>query len=489
MAPRLCMPFLIAAAMSGCTIHHAILHVPDTDDAPGASDGVAGSASCTEAGTVAEHAMCATPRLDALHREMVQVLQADARRASLFGRDAVFASQRAWLLALPDQCRLTDPSATVSPAATACLQTALASRITSLRDWPASPAWQHGAVAAYVSLRQAAGAPAQPDPAFCANFAQRANDSLRQTGTIDPEAMGYEEVAGTHGPAASPPVSVSLYDANAFALFQHRAKSISIGGAAPAITPVSLTLLVDAQNTANQGGRFSSFASQTGDYGAIDVFHSGPRLLALAADPWGSTTPAAAGEAAHAGIWDIGGGYARALCLFDTYTRPADPGAFGALPSLTALRDLLGQIRDSASLPLGAATLRDQGQITSDADFTVLHMPLVAREQARAAGETLWLRHRHDDVLDALFAWSTRTPANKALFDRLFALLRPAASELVHAYQTTQGLNAAEATDAGGIAIMELLYQATITIAPGLGAAPDTPSGTRPRYPVLAAPQ
>jgi hypothetical protein len=115
-------------------------------------------------------------------------------------------------------------------------------------------------------------------------------------------------------------------------------------------------------------------------------------------------------------------------------------------------------------------------------------MPLLAVQQAAAGGWTPWLRARHDAVLDALFAWSTKDAANKALFDQAFALLRPAATELVGAYQKTQGLSAQEATQAGGIAVMELLYQAATTIAPDLGSAPTPPMGYKPRYPILAAP-
>ena len=156
------------------------------------------------------------------------------------------------------------------------------------------------------------------------------------------------------------------------------------------------------------------------------------------------------------------------------------------LPSFTAWRSALLRIQESTDLRLSATTKRDQAQLNADSDFVVLHMPLLAVGQA--VPWTSWLRHRHDDALDALFEWSTRDPANKALFDQAFALLRPAATELVHAYQTSQGLNAQEATQAGGIAIMELIYQATTTIAPGVGAAPGISPGYRARYPILAAP-
>ncbi len=450
--------------LSSCVVHQATPYVPDTTNAPQTADAIDASANCTEAGTQAETA-----------------IYADLRGSTIFGRDALLAGQRAWTLALPERCHL--PNA----GAAACLQAALADQTATLRAWPVRPAGPD-AVAQYVMLRPPAGAASQPDPAFCADFAQHANAALQSTGTLDPAAMGYADVAGTHGPDAAPPVRVDLYDANVFALFQRRARSVSLGAAPPVITPVSLTQLAAAQSTANQGGRFSSFASQTGDYGSIDVFRAGARLLALAADPWGSTTPASPGEAAHAGVWDLTTGAAIPLCLFDTYTRPAEPGPFDALQNLAAWREVLAQVRDADALPLGTAFLRDQGQLTADTNFILLHMPLLARAQA-TGGWVAYLRHRHDEVLDALFAWSGKSPANKALFDRAFALLRPAAAELVRAYQTTEGLSGPEATQASGIAVMELLYQASVDVAPGLGSLADVPAGYRAKYPILAAPQ
>jgi uncharacterized protein YecT (DUF1311 family) len=479
------LPWLMLA-LSGCAIHHVTPYVPDVSNAPQTADAAQASANCYEASTAAEIAICASPQLTAANRAMLAAFQTSLRAQTIFGRDALLASQRAWLLALPDQCHLSDPPKPAPAEAPACLASALAARASELAAWPAPPATPGGAIAQYVTFRPSAGAAAQPDPAFCPGFAARANDTLRTTGTLDPAAMGFSELAGTHGPDTAAPVSVDLYDANAFGLFQRRARGVAVGGT-QLITPTSLTALLEAQNTANQGGRFSAFASQTGDYGSIDVFRDGARTLALAADPWGFTTPAAPGEAAHAGIWDITSGKATPVCLFDTYTRPAEPGVFDTLPSFSPWRDLLNQVRDSANLKLGQATKRDQGQLTADAAFTVLYMPLVARQQA--APWTLWLRRRHDDVLDALFTWSTQSAENKAVFDKLFALMRPAAADLVRAYQTTQALDAKEATQAGGTAVMELLYQATVNIAPGLGAAPDVASGYKPRYPILASPQ
>jgi hypothetical protein len=170
---------------------------------------------------------------------------------------------------------------------------------------------------------------------------------------------------------------------------------------------------------------------------------------------------------------------------------PPSTGAFDALPSFTPWRDKLIEIRDSVQPPLGVAALRDQGQLRAETNWLVLNMPLVVTQQARTGGWTNWLRLRHDAVLDALFAWSTSDPAHKPDFDRIFALLRPAAQDLVRTYQQTQALTGTEAKEAAGVAIMELLYGATINIAPSIGAdlaAPVSAAGQKPRYPILAAP-
>jgi uncharacterized protein len=486
MSVRLAAATALAFTLSACAVHHVTPYVPDARNAPQSADAAAASASCAEASTAAETAICANPDLVAANHAMVAGLQLQLRGATIFGRDALMASQRAWLLGLPAQCGL--PGALPS-ASTPCLQSALAARQAALAAWPAPPPVPGNATAQYVSLRPASGAGPQPDPAFCPVFAQRANAALARLGTLDPAAMGYQEVAGVHGPDSADGAAVDLYDANVFALFQRRARGVSLHGGAPLITPISLTQLVTAQSPANQGGRFSAFASQTGDYGTIDVFRDGPRLLGLAADPWGFTTPASPGEAAHAGVWDLTSGTAVPVCLFDTYTRPADPGPFEALPHLTAWRAALDELRASGSPALGTAFLRDQGQLMADSAFVVLHMPLLARAQASVGNQTGWLRRRHDEVLDALFAWSAKDPANKAVFGRVFAQLRTAATELVHAYQTAQGLDAPEATQAGAIAVMELLYQASVTIAPALGGTPDLNESYKPRYPILASPQ
>jgi hypothetical protein len=348
-------------------------------------------------------------------------------------------------------------------------------------------------IAQYVRFRISPGAQSM-NPDFCQALARSLNTSLATTGSADPAAIaGASEIAGTHGPASAVSggrtIAVTLRDANAYGGFQQRASSVTINGTA-VLTSISLGTLLQS-TAANQGARFSTFASQTGDYGASDVFSYDGRMVALLSDTWGFDTPAAPGEFAHAGAWDIASTPPAPLCLFDTFQMPAENGVFDNLPNFTPWRDLLLQVRDSAQLPLGVAFLRDQGQLRAETNFLLLNMPLVMTLQARAGDWTPWLRLRHDEVLDALFAWSTSDPAHKPVFDKMFALLRPAAADLVRAYQQTQALSGDEAKEAAGLAIMELMYGATVNIAPGLGAdlrAPSSAAGRTARYPILASP-
>ncbi len=479
--------------LAGCAIHHVTPYVPDAANTPQTADAVEASTGCAEADTPEAAAICATPALRAANRAMVQALQAGLRRAPLFGRDALLASQRAWLAALPHVCGLPASDSAMG-AAQICLANSLAQRRAALEAAPVSPPPPSTALTQYVSLQSASGAARQPDPVLCQALARGAAAALRDQGSLDPSAMGAAELAGTHGPAGATAlghtIGVDAYDANAYGLFQHRGRTVSLDGA-PLITPISLTGLVRGVSSANEGGRFSAFASQTGDYGSLDVFAMNGRLLVLAADPWGSTTPASPGEAAHAGVWDISTGHPAPACLFDTYIRPAEPGPFEADTKLAGLRAALAGLRDAALPSIGATATRDQAPLAQDTLFILFNMPLVAVQQAGGAW-TPWLRHRHDAVLDALFAWGQADPAHKAAFDQIFVLLRPAATELVRTYQVAQGLTGSEATQAAGLAIMEMLYQSVSTIAPGLGAdleAPASAAGTRPRYAILANPR
>ncbi len=494
----MCAPakLAIAACLSGlssCGIYHTRAYVPNSFTSVRTEDATIASSSCFESSTPVEKAACSAAALAPANRVLTETLQSDLRRADPYSRDGLMAFQRAWLLDLPARCHLP---ADGQPDAIAiqCLRQSFAAQTAVLAAWSplAYADSQHSAIVQYVHFLPSH---AFADGGFCAALARDANASLAERGTVDPALFsGTREIAGSHGPAggqeAGHRYAVESHLANAYGGFDQRAREIAIDGAPPVLDPVSLGQVL--QSTAeNNGARFSAYASQTGDYGAIDVFAQKGRIIALLEDAWGFDTPAAPGEFAHAGAWDISTGTATPLCLFDTFKMPAENGAFEHLPSFTPFRALLGQIRAGTEPALGVATLRDQAQLRARTEWMLLNMPLVTSQQARAGAWTPWLRTRHDDVLDALFAWSAKDPANKAMFNQAFTLLRPAARDLVDAYQQTQGLSGQEAQDATGIAIMELLYGATVSIAPALGGdlnAPGSAAGRKARYPILASP-
>ncbi len=479
--------------LSSCGIYHTRAYVPNSYTSLRTEDAATASTNCFESSTQVEKAACSVPALAQANRRLIETLQSDLRRADPFSRDALMAFQRAWVLGLPARCHVPE-EAPPDAASVQCLAQGFAAQTASLAAWSAPSHADIGrdAISQYVRFIPSH---AFANGAFCAALARQADESLSGRGTVDPAMFsGVREIAGSHGPATGEAnghrYAVALQFANAYGGFDQRAREISIDGATPVLDAVALGQLL--QSTAeNNGARFSAYASQTGDYGAIDVFAQGGRIIALLEDAWGFDTPAAPGEFAHAGAWDISTGTATPLCLFDTFKMPAENGAFDHLPSFTPWRALLGQIRAGAEPPLGTATLRDQAQLRARTEWMLLNMPLVLSQQARAGGWTPWLRTRHDDVLDALFAWSTKNPANRAMFDQAFALLRPAAQDLANAYQQTQALSGQEAQEATGIAMMEFLYGATTSIAPALGGdlgAPGSAAGRKARYPILASP-
>ncbi len=492
---RLLTGLALLAPLPGCVVHHVKTYDPGSASAPQTADAATTSTNCFETSTAAERLACADPTVSSLNQSMTRALQTHLRQADIFGRDALMASQRDFLLGLPAACHLPDAAETPPPSgAAACLAQQFSARITALAAWhsPARPAIGADATAQYLRYRLASGIGGFNQP-ICAPLAAGINAAISHSGGADPAAIpGATAIAGSHGsPSGSAngaTYGVALFDANAYGGFQQRARGVAINGH---IVLDALALGSTLQATAaNNGARFSAYGSQTGDYGAAEVFTYQGQTLALISDAWGFTTPAAPGEYAHAAAWNLGATPPQPVCLFDIFQMPAETGTFENLPSFGPWRALLAQLRASAQSPLGVSTLRDQAQLRNETSWTLLHMPLLASQEARSGDWTLWLRLRHDQVLDTLFTWSTAAPANKQLFDQLFRLLRPAAQDLVTAYQQTQALDAKEAKEAAGLAIMELLYSATETIAPGLGAdlaAPGSAAG-KPRYPILAAP-
>ena len=483
----------LALLVAGCQPPLTIaFETPKPPPATAAAEGNTTSFNCFEASTPAEHAVCSDATLAQRDLAMGRAFHTALRNADLFSRDAILAGQSGWSAGLATRCKLGDGTQPGTDARS-CLAEAYREQEAALDAWPKSQtsAAEAAAIAQYVVFKPAM----QRDPALCAAIARDANASLAASGSVDPQLFpGAAELAGSHGPASAVVsnnrIEVAQQDANVFGGYQRRAGGLGIDGAA-VLTSLSLGNLVRTQGS-NRGGRFSAFASQTGDYASIDVFSRNGQVAALVTDPWGFYAPATAGEFAHAGVWILDGAAVTPACLFDVYRTPPDHGGFDALAAFPGWRDQLHRIAASNADEAGVTALRDQSQLRAETDWMLLNAPLVVRAQALSGfpggGDwNAWLRHRHDQVLDALLAWSQRDPANQAVFATVFQSLRPVAQELVTTYQQTQGLTAEEAKQAGALAVMEFLYGAAAGVAPGLGGSLSMPK-EQPRYGILATP-
>jgi uncharacterized protein len=470
------------------------------------------SFTCEDGNTPVQNAVCGNQQLAALDVQLAALYWQHLGTASVFEQDQLLAAQRVWLLSLPGSCGVT---ATANPGAVSCLATAYQAQIAALTNWSVpqptpgqqsagqqSAGQQSGAIGHYLSYKMLDDGQSTADsrqPGICAAIAGSATGALADNGAIDPTRLDWaQEIAGTHGPASGPnpqggSVAVDMYRAGLYGGYQIRARTVSLSGAtAPLLGPSSVGDYV--QSLPNGGGRYVSAASQTGDYGDIDVFTYHGHLLALITDTIGYNSPAPPGEAAVAAVFTINQGTAQPTCLYETYLMPPplSMGTFGAQPSLTPFLALIDQIQGAPSGDLAPSDRQDTSYLSADTRWTMLNMPLVTLAQARAGSWTGWLRNRHDQVLDTLYTWSQKSPQNQAMFNQLFTLLQPAAVDLDKIYVQQQGMNTGDAQQATALAMMELLYQSTINFAPGLGSGPADPARYKtyaPRYPILANPQ
>jgi uncharacterized protein len=454
---------------------------------------------CADGNTPVQNAVCGNPQLASLDVQMGSLLRQHLGDDDVFERDQLLAFQRAWLLGLPQACGVSAGSNSADPAIISCLAGAYQTQIAALSGWPAPPTAdpdaQAAALAKYVTYMLLDA----KQPALCQQIGGAAGTALADDGAIDPARLsGAQEIAGSHGPlsGANPQggvIGVDLYRTGLFGGYQIRARGVTLPGAAsPLIGPESLGNYVET--LPNGGGRFVNFPSQTGDYGAIDVFSYQGQLLALVTDTVGYNSPAPPGDAAVAGVFTLSQGEAAPACLFETFLMPPplEMGIFSQQPSLTPFLALIAQIEGPPPDALAPSDRQDISYFQGDLNWTMLNMPLLIVAQAQTANWTGWLRYRHDQVLDNLFAWSQKNQQNQAAFNQLFALLRPAATELETIYVQQQGLSAAQAEQATAIAMMELLYETASFTHPGLGSGPVAAADYahyQPRYPILANPQ
>lgn len=487
------LALLFLAALPGCTPVPLYVSMP-----PPAIPAYTTSFVCENGNTPVQNAVCGNAQLAALDVQMAAAYRQHLGDDSIFQRDQVLATQRAWLLSLPSACNLTAPSASVTdPATISCLATTYQSQIATLTQWPSVPASandENPAIAHYVQYKLLDAR----QPALCDSLNDGATSAMTSDGSIDPARLdGAQEIAGSHGAALGPDpqggtITVDLYRAGLYAGYQTRTRGVYFSGSSTSVLDAT-SVGAYVESLPNGGGRYVAYASQTSDYGDIDVFILNGQLVALVTDTIGYNSPAPPGEAAVAALYTLNRGTAAPACLFETYLipPPIEISVFSEQTSLSPFISLVASMNGIPSAHLAASDRQDTAYLNSETQWMLFNMPLVVAEQAKAGRWTGWLRSRHDQVLDTLYAWSQKSPANQAEFSKLFALLQPAASDLDAIYVQQQGLTTNDAEQATALAIMELLYQSTITISPGLGSGPADPLrhlSYRPRYPILAEP-
>src|SRR5271168_2234458 len=151
-AARLLAAAAVVTPLCGCVIHNIKPYDPATS-AFATADAAATSTNCFETSTAAERLACADPSLSGLNQTMTRALQTHYRQADIFGRDALMARQRDFVLALPAACHLPETAEAPAPqGASACLSQQFQARITALGTWhsPARPAIGQNAAAQYL---------------------------------------------------------------------------------------------------------------------------------------------------------------------------------------------------------------------------------------------------------------------------------------------------------------------------------------------------
>ncbi|HQW20295.1 MAG TPA: ankyrin repeat domain-containing protein [Rhodocyclaceae bacterium] len=456
--------------------------------------------------TTAQEIMCSDEALARLDKELATIYHHQLRHSDSIGRDLLVAEQKRWLIGRATACQVPtlrlDYAAPPNPALVSCLIKVYAERIVALKQWPqnsyAPPASTKGSLtpyrlSAYVEFRQAD----DHEPQLCAALADAFNGVLRSRGDLDiPHIPGMSELAGTHGEEGAnathtdaPKFFVELRDAGPYAGYALRAGALKSSDGRTLLDEAALGNWI--RSLPNHGGRPNSAASQTGDYGSVDVFRYSDRTLTLLAEPWGQYSPGAQGEWAFSGVYQItSAGTVEPLCLYRTYMRPPLKNGFERLPTYNALLALLSRIHGTPSGELVGGDLHAEHLLHLESQWQIQNMPLLGLDDVQRHGWSGWLRLRHDAVLDALFSWSERSLRNKTAYRHLLTLLPAAVEEVSDIYQRTQRLTADDAREAANLAVMRVLAYDVSDLSGNVVTLPDTLVAAmkyRAKYPIVAS--
>ena len=433
--------------------------------------------------------ICVDDGLAQLDRSVVLQQYQLQQELDTLGSILLAANHRQWLLSRAELCPISADTAR-DEQAIACLSAMYRQRGRMLDEWAASRvsagsgknAWSNYAEYRLVDDR---------DAGSCKSLEQELNRDLQQHGIPSPARLtGVQMLAGTHAPDATVSlgnhqVKVELYNAGVYAGHQTRARGLTVNGQA-LLDDATLAFWVAEQP--NYGGRAHAASSQTGDYGAIDVFQRGGRNLVLVNETWGFHSPAARGESAYAGLYALNGSSLQRLCLYQSYLTPPRTNTLAGLAVYAQLQSELEKMVGAPLPGMAQHERRDSFQNWKETQWTLLNLPLLAVDSRE--GREGALRQRHDQALEKLFQWSERNLNNKQAYRQLLPLLQPARQELRQLY-SGQGLSGPDADSAADLLVHATLARAVENLAaPTQRVSLPLPVGAnwQPRYTMAPAP-
>ena len=376
------------------------------------------------------------------------------------------ANHRQWLLSRGEQCAVTaqtEPNEQLRH----CLSGLYQQRRRALDSWPpAKPtaSSEAHALASYAEYRLVDNR----DAGVCEQVGAELNQDLRRHGMPSPGRLdGASLIAGSHAQAPQASVNghqvqVELYNAGLYAGYQTRARGLSVDGQ-PLLDDATLPFWIAEQP--NYGGRAHAASSQTGDYGAIDVFLRSERTYVLVNETWGFYSPAARGESAYAGLYRLDGTVLQPLCLYQTYLTPPRTNTLAGLAAYTRLETELNDIAGDPLPAMAQHERRDRFQAWKETQWTLLNLPLLGTDALPRYGRQAALRQRHDQALEALFDWSERNLTNKQAYRRVMPMIQPAWQELQQMF-LGRGLSDVQARVAADLLLHETLARAMENLAP-----------------------
>ncbi|UAW96881.1 DUF1311 domain-containing protein [Halopseudomonas nanhaiensis] len=482
-----------AAMLAACGSPDVVQMTP-IDKGPRAFEPVVegfASFECSGALPAVHRTICSSERLAQADREVAALYRQRLRGLDVPGALLLEASQRQWQLSRAAQCQ-PDASAAEDAQAEACLLAMYRQRRAELRDWPEADALQQSgphALASYAEFRLADAATGGQ----CEAMGQALNDDLRQNGWPDPgRIQGVTRLAGTHAPGnraevAGSTIEVAVHDAGPFGGYEIRPRGLSIDGR-PVADDRTLPRWVAEQP--NYGGRAHASSSQTGDYGSLDVFQRDGRLYVLINETWGFYSPAARGESAYAGLYEVRDGGLERRCLFQTYLTPPRTNTLAGLDVYAQLDTQLQAIAGEPLPDFAQHERRDNYQSWKERQWTLLNLPLLGADGWSRYGREGAIRARNDQAMDAFFAWSERNLRNKLIYRRVMPLLLPAHQELRTMF-AEQGLSEQDSLRAADLLLHETFARAMENLrTPESSVDMPLPANARytPRFAIAPAP-